>query len=71
MSESDPRVAPIITNEVGDWGKPGRNVGELLRAAAVPYSMLTKVASSGMVASDSTVVMNVPCAMVLASPWYW
>lgn len=35
------------------------------------YSMPTIVARSGTVNSASAVVMNVPCAIVFASPWYW
>ncbi len=36
-----------------------------------PYSMPTTVARSGTVTRARAVVMNVPCAIVFASPWYW
>ena len=35
------------------------------------YKTAENVASNGMVTSAKTVVMKVPCAMVLASPPYW
>lgn len=36
-----------------------------------PYSMPTTVARSGTVTRARAVVMNVPWAIVFASPWYW
>ena len=41
------------------------------RARAPPYSMPTTVARSGTVTRARAVVMNVPWAIVFASPWYW
>ena len=82
--ESGPRVRPIIAKGDTDGRKAcpkrrmrragGRRAGT---AAATgnpggpPYSMPTTVARSGTVTRARAVVMNVPWAIVFASPWYW
>lgn len=64
--------------QAGRAGLPEQRPGDRRRARAgagglgrPPYSMPTTVARSGTVTRARAVVMNVPWAIVFASPWYW
>lgn len=49
----------------------GGGRGRARAGSGAPYSMPTTVARSGTVTRARAVVMNVPWAIVFASPWYW
>ena len=71
QDESGPRVRIMIAKPRADSGN-SEEQSRLMDPAPRPgYKTAENVASNGMVTSAKTVVMKVPCAMVLASPPYW